>query len=105
MNAAEQALHDAMVKAFSDEGKLIEAGFAAMRTAVIAPNASEGQLSDMRMAFMAGAQHLFSCLLTVLDSDATPTDDDMRRMSLIDAELRAFADELTLRLMRTQGSA
>lgn len=100
-----RAVHDALAKAAVDQGKLHEAGFLAMRAAIIPPTASEGQISDMRIAYMGGAQHLWSSILSVLEPDSEPTEKDMKRMSLIDAELRAFKAEMELRAARAGGSA
>ncbi len=80
-----------------DEGKLIEAGWSAMREMAIPTNASSNQVDDMRMAFFAGAQHLWSSVLTILSPDAEPTEKDIQRMELIDRELRAFYDEMKRR--------
>lgn len=87
-----------------DEGKLIEAGFVAMRLAAIPLNAPQAQIDEMRNAFMAGAQHLFASIMSILDPGEEPSDADMRRISLIDDELRAFGHELTARL-KTDGNA
>lgn len=88
----------------ADEGKLIEAGWIGLRLAAIPHNAPAVQLSEMRMAFMAGAQHLFSSMLDVMEEGHEPTDNDMNRMDLINAELEAFAEELKLRVAKTEGS-
>ena len=106
MIAAEmRAVHDALAKKLADQGKLLEAGFVAMRAAIIPAGASEGQVSDMRIAYMGGAQHLFATMMAMLDPEADPTAGDILRMSLIDAELRAFEGELKLRAARAEGSA
>jgi len=57
----------------------------------------------MRNAFFAGAQHLFSSIMTILEPDAEPTEKDMQRMDLIDKELRAFINDFTLRNCPTEG--
>lgn len=88
----------------ADQGKLIEAGWISLRIVAIPPNAPPVQLDNMRMAFMAGAQHLFSSILTVLDPGSEPTDADMERMNLINKELSDFANELMTRL-KTSGRA
>jgi hypothetical protein len=82
-----------LTRQLMDDGKLIEAGWTALRIACIPLNAGPDQLREMKLAFMAGAQHLFSCVIG-LDDGVEPTGDDMRRMELIHAELEAFADEL-----------
>jgi hypothetical protein len=54
----------------------------------------------MRLAFMAGAQHLFGSIAggtSVLDEDQEPTEGDLRRMDLIDQELRGFIEEFKRR--------
>jgi len=83
--------------ALTDEGKLIEAGWIAMRIACIPDNASEIQLDEMRKAFFAGAQHLFASIMVVLDLGSEPTDKDMERMNRINDELSQFAEEFKLR--------
>jgi hypothetical protein len=98
MSGDERALHDAVAKKLADEGKLIEAGFVGMRLMIIPAGASEGQVSDMRIAFMSGAHHLFASIMSIMDPESEPTENDMRRMALIDAELQAFVEnELKLR--------
>ena len=62
-------------------------------------------LQEMRNAFFAGAQHMFCSLMTIMDADAEPTDKDLERMALIDAELRAFIDDFTIRNIPPGGSA
>ena len=105
MNAEQQKLHDALVKGFIERGKLIEAGFASLRVFVIAPDAPQDQVDEMRMAFMAGAQHLLGSIMNVLDPGEEPSEADMKRMSLIGDELEAYGEELKLRTTRTEGSA
>ena len=77
-----------------DKGKLIEAGWVGLRIALKLEDAPKVQLEEMRKAFFAGAQHLFSSIMTILDSDREPTADDMRRMSLISDELEEFGNKL-----------
>jgi hypothetical protein len=81
-------------KRLTDEGKLIEAGWVGLRAAVIPPEASAEQLDDMRNAFFAGAQHLFASIMTILDEDKEPTEDDLHRLSMINQELQKFVEEL-----------
>jgi hypothetical protein len=96
---AEQRIHDALLKKLADEGRIIEGGFQAMRIAVIPPNAPQAQVDEMRLAYMAGAQHLFSSILGILDpSGGEPTERDMVRMTLISNELDVFAQEMKARV-------
>jgi hypothetical protein len=58
----------------------------------------------MHYAFMAGAQHLFSSIMTILDPEAEPTERDLKRMDLIDQELEAFRKEMELRAAKPGGT-
>ena len=89
----------------TDNGKLIEAGWVGMRLACDLVDAPPSQLREMRMAFFAGAQHLFGSIMTILEPGDDPTDADLRRMNLIHKELKAFIDDFALNHTPTQGSA
>jgi hypothetical protein len=102
---ADRQFLEQLSRRLADEGKLIEAGWIGLRIAAVPPDAPKIQLDEMRNAFMAGAQHLFSSIMTILDPGVDETDADLRRMALIDKELRAFGEELKLRVARTKGSA
>jgi hypothetical protein len=71
---------------------------------VIPRDAPEVQINEMRLAFMAGAQHLFASITATQDPGDEPTDDDLRRMDLISAELNAFVDELEARIDQNRAS-
>ena len=92
-------------KKLADDGKLIEAGWAGYRMLVLPSNASQVQIDECRMAFMAGSQHLFSSMMNILDPGEAETSGDMRKMELIDRELRTFAREMQQRITSTKGSA
>jgi hypothetical protein len=94
-----------LAKELSNRGCLIEAGWIIFKGMTIPPGASEIQIREMRLAFMAGAQHLFASIIGVLDPGEEPTDADLRRMDLIDRELDAFRKELELRYRPTKGRA
>ncbi len=85
--------HDETVRRAADQGKLLEAGFLALAL-VAMKDATPEDVARARVIYMAGAQHLFASILAVLDADAEPTTADLMRMSLIDAELRAFGPQL-----------
>lgn len=87
-------------KQFADEGRLIEAGWASFRVLVIPANAPQIQIDECRMAFMAGAQHLFGSIMNILDPDLEPSVADMKKMGLIDEELKAFGREIEQRIER-----
>lgn len=80
-----------------DKGQLIEAGWVGLRLAAIPEDAGKVQPEEMRNAFFAGAQHLFSSIMSILDDDREPTDADLNRMSLINAELEIFIKDFSKR--------
>lgn len=81
---------DGFTKKFTDDGKLIEAGWQAYRMLSLPPNAPEIQVKECRLAYFFGAQHLFASIMGVLDEGSEPTEADLRRLDLIHAELEAF---------------
>lgn len=88
----DRALLERVTKELIDQGKLLEAGWIGLRLRVIPDDASATQLDEMRMAYFAGAQHLFSSIMSMLDPDAEPTENDLGRMDLISAELNNFLE-------------
>jgi hypothetical protein len=105
MKKIHKKLVDELVKQMADDGRLIESGWVALRSLAIPADASDVQISEMRMAYMAGAQHLFTTIMVILDPGMEPTDEDLRRMELINKELDVFGKELKLRFGKSEGSA
>lgn len=95
----------AVTKTAADNGKLIEAGFNALRELAVAQNAPQVQVDEMRLAYMAGAQHLWASIMSILDPGEGVTQIDMMRMAKIQSELDYWRETLELRLGRTKGSA
>lgn len=87
------------------DGKLIEAGWIGLRMMSVPPDAPPIQIEEMRNAFFAGAQHLFSSIMTTLDPSAEPTEGDMEKLSKIDDELQRFIADYMKRNLKTEGSA
>lgn len=83
-------LVDAITQRFVDEGKLIEAGWQAYRIVAIPPDAPDIQISECRLAFFFGAQHLFASVMGFLDDGEEPTEDDLQRLTLVSNELSRF---------------
>lgn len=100
-----QAALEKLSRTLIDEGKLIEAGWVTMRRACLPPDTGETQLREMRNAFFAGAQHLYGSIMTMLEPDAEPTENDLRRMGMIDDELSRFINDFVVRNIPTEGSA
>jgi hypothetical protein len=82
----------------ADNGKLIEAGWIGLQTRWVPADAGPLQRAEMRQAFFAGALHLFSSVMQIMDDDREPTAADLRRMDQIEAELKAFEKELLAQL-------
>ena len=80
-------------KRLADEGKLIEAGWISYRAVVLHPQAPAVQIEECRIAFFAGAQHLFGSIMTTLEPGSEPTENDLKRMDLMNAELDRFIAE------------
>ena len=101
MSPMNRDMIDEITKKFTDEGRIVEAGWQAMRLLVLPPNASEVQVAEMRKAYFSGAQHLFASIMTVIDGDgAEPTATELARVGLIQRELDGFVDELRREVRR-----
>lgn len=100
---ADRQFLEQLSRRLADEGMLIEAGWVALRIQTIPLDAPAVQLQEMRMAYMAGAQHLFSSIMTILEPGQDETTADLTRMDLIHKELAAFEKELRLRAAKPAG--
>jgi hypothetical protein len=87
----------AVTRALVDDGKAIEAGWVGLRLTAFSSGISQGQMGMLRDCFFAGAQHLMASITAVLDEDEEPTEDDIKRMESIDAELKAFFEDFKKR--------
>lgn len=97
-------MHDPLVKAAVDRGLLIEAGFNAMRIVMVQPDASDQHIAALRLAYFAGAQHLWASIFSFMDPDQDPTQADMERMAKVHNEMAAFEAELQQRVRATWGT-
>lgn len=102
---ADRAFLERLSRDLTDKGMLIESGWIGLRLACDLEDAPKIQLEEMRNAFFAGAQHLFTSIMTILDPGAEPTAKDLERMDQIDRELKAFINDFTVRNIPTKGSA
>jgi hypothetical protein len=100
---AERIDMEKLSRELTDQGKLIEAGWIGLRLATINKDASTVQINDLRMAFFAGAQHLFASIITILDPGDDATDADLTRMDRIADELEEFSKQL-LKDLPTKGT-
>lgn len=95
---ADKAYLERLSRELVDNGKLIEAGWVGLRIAAINDDAPALQLTEMRMAFFAGAQHLFGSIMSILDPGEEPTDADMDRITKIAEELETYVAELKAKI-------
>lgn len=102
---ADRAFLERLSKELVDKGKLIEAGWVSLRIVWLPLNCPANQLDELRQAFFAGSQHLFSSIMTILEPGAEPTEKDLDRFTLINNELQEFIKDFELRCLPTKGSA
>jgi hypothetical protein len=105
MRKIQEKAVEKLVNQMAADGRLIEAGWVALRHLSIPEDAPDTQVSEMRIAYMLGAQHLFSSIIAMMDPGTEPTDEDLRRMDLIYEELEKFRKEVELRFGPSEGSA
>jgi len=58
-------------------------------------------MEETRRGFYAGANHLFSSIMSILEPDAEPTAKDLAQMQAIHDEIKEYGEEL-LRKYATQ---
>lgn len=102
---ADRAFLERLSRDLTDKGLLIEAGWVGYRLAVMSPDAPAIQLEECKLAFFAGALHLFQSIMTIMDPGEEPTAADLMKMSLIHEELEKFGREFELKVTKSKGSA
>lgn len=90
MPRVDPKLVEQITKELANQGKLVEAGWAGYRMLVMSPDAPQLQQDECRLAFFAGAQHLFGSIMNMMDEDREPTEADERKMELLHTELQTF---------------
>lgn len=106
--ARKRALFEAVLnltRDLVDRGMLVEAGFAAFIKVCYPHDLPTEQLRELRIAYMAGAEHLWFSVMNVMDDHQEVTDRDMLRAQHIDDELTAFRAELEQRARLATGRA
>ncbi|NTF67727.1 hypothetical protein [Rhizobium rhizogenes] len=94
-----------LARELTDNGMLIEAGWVSLRLAAVPLDAPAIQLEEMRNAFFAGAHHLFSSIMAIMDPDDEPTAADLKRMDAISQELEGFIQQFKLAHFPARGRA
>jgi hypothetical protein len=86
-----------LTKKLIDSGQLIEAGWVGLRLVAVPQNAPQVQLDAMREAFFAGAHHLMASVMNAMEPGKEPSEEDMRRMAMIQSELDEFIRQFKLK--------
>lgn len=94
-----------LYRSLADSGKLIEAGWVGARLGCNLIDVPPNQLNDMRVSFFLGAQHLFESMTSMFDPGNDITENDMRRLNLLSAELETFIADFAAKHMPTKGTA
>jgi hypothetical protein len=74
-------------------GQIIEAGFSGFKL-IFEQNWSPETERLSRIAFYAGAQHLYVTLMRIMDQGIEPTEADMARMARVHDELARFEETI-----------
>jgi len=80
----------AVAKRLADQGQIIEGGWQAYTLLAGLDKTSQTQQDEMRKAYWHGAQHLFGCIMSLLEAGQEATENDLRRMTLIHEELERW---------------
>ena len=98
-----QRLAERITRDLVDQDKLLEAGWQLYRLLCLKVPPHEAR-DDLREAFLAGAEHLFSSMIVMMEPGTEATENDLRRMDTINVELDQVRKTLRLKYGRTAGS-
>jgi hypothetical protein len=98
----QQELADELARHLADKGLMVEGGWQMMKALVMPKNAPVQQIHDCRIFFFAGAQHVWSSLLSIMEKGTDATEADLRRMENIEQEMGRFVTEFNA-LMAARG--
>lgn len=98
-NAQLNKLVEESTKALVDKGMMIEASFIGFMISAYggADKVPKDKLTQIRDAFFAGAQGVFSGIITFMEEGSEPTETDMKRVDSLANELSAFVDDFKKR--------
>lgn len=83
-----------VTRKLASEGKMIEGGWAAYRLLFLSADAPAEEVLKHKLAFMGGAEHLWSSIFATLDPGSEPTAGDMKRLDSVQRELDAWRAEM-----------
>jgi len=78
----------------AEQGRIIEGGWTGFAFLVLNRGLDPIKAMELRKAFYAGALHLFSSIMVMLDPGAEPSEKDLKKMELISKELQEFEASL-----------
>lgn len=82
-----------LTRAIIDRGTPVEDGFQTFANRYLR-SSTPAQVADMKVAFFAGAQHVFGMMIAMVDEDAEEvTETDLGRMDKIHSELNRWLRE------------
>jgi hypothetical protein len=96
-----------LTHSLADSGLLVEGGFAAY-TMIHKIDPSDPRMPSLRDAYMAGAEHLWSSVMMILDPGEEPTQKNLDKMTLIHNEIdrwRKMKESDYAQSYKTKGSA
>src|ERR1019366_847528 len=99
----QQRVFNGITRKLADEGQLIEGGWRILAATFFRTDSVEAQ-DALRMAYYAGAQHVFTSIMSMLDAGEDATPKDMDRMTKVHNELEAWAKETKLRIAPAKGN-
>ena len=89
-------LHDQILKDWAQKGMVIRGGWEGLKF-IVGKNWGATQESEMQKAFYTGAQHVFSSIMGLMGQDAEePSEREMKVLSDIDAELKAYLEKMVV---------
>jgi hypothetical protein len=94
-----------LTKELVDNGKLLEAGFMIFASRLIPADAPKEQRAQLLIAFMAGAEHVYSSIMGIMDEGDEPTEQELQRVEKIHSELQIWRGKLSELLNPSKGSA
>lgn len=102
----DEMIHEAgtaLTKKLLDDGRLLEAGWHIFRGTMLPAGLAPQSLDRIRLAYLAGAEHVFSSMLSGMDEGDAETDAEIKRMENLSIEIAKAREELNAAAPRSQG--
>jgi hypothetical protein len=86
---------------WADKGQVIAGGAAMFEALFLTGGTLEAQRNDMRVAFTAGAEYIFSTMMSIMDGGDEMSDKDLSRMDAIHKEVEVFREFMRAHIAAT----